>query len=213
MKKTLLLLCFVFTLLLAGCDPFVFPKGVWRCDELDINMDFSSLSGTVVTDGVVKEIRCSIDYGGFCDIYYKPANYPIENASFFLGNGGKKYYLGPGEKANESNELVFLYKGQIRYIDRFLGGNNNTGKGMKLIAKKKVGGEWGGEREYVFERVYSEGEPKDRITSVFTEPWLYAAAYFYKFYLFYYGHTEFFIIATGVLFLIIAVKLRPPKKK
>jgi len=141
MKKALLItLACVFTLLMAGCDPFMRPKGTWRCEELGVTINFTEAKpyyGTIVIDGVIKEIKGNTGPGMTFGIYYPPD----EN----------------------STESTWLYEGNLKYIDGIFGGSKNAGRGMMFYVDEKDGEKLSEKEEYKFVRVYSEGEPKDLI--------------------------------------------------
>ena len=71
MKKTVMLLVLMFCLVnLCGCISFLYPEGIWECEELGliINNDYDNVSfshpsefGIQTINGVTKDIHCNID--------------------------------------------------------------------------------------------------------------------------------------------------------
>jgi len=170
MKKTLLLtLACVFTLLMAGCDPFMRPKGTWYCEELGMTIHFTDediFEGTVVIDGVTKALICELYWRGSLDIYYKPDDYPIEDG-FIVSYYGKVYYMSLRDYHEygliDSSEITYLYEGNLKYINGDLGGTQNGGRGVIFYAEEKNDEKLAKTEEYKFERVYAEGEKRDLI--------------------------------------------------
>ena len=117
MKKFISILIILLILsCVYGCTRFQFPRGVWRCEELKITMDFSKRAdngaikgmGEIEVDGEIVPIICMMSPIGEIYIWYEREDNNYGDDEIY---GGELYNKGEDKmlfKYNGGNQAEFV---------------------------------------------------------------------------------------------------------